>query len=98
MNLFTQVDTLNALCNSYFSNSLSNVLAISIVFTTNCFSSLASFTDSNSGWITGWLGHSLLFVNQEEPSYHTLGNFDIKEPLLPISAGFWLVGTHCHLM
>ena len=43
MNLFTHADTLNALCNSYFSNSLSNALAISIVFATICFSSLASF-------------------------------------------------------
>ena len=33
MNLFTQADNLNALCNSYSSNSVSNALAISIVFT-----------------------------------------------------------------
>ena len=98
MNLFTQADTINTLCNSYFSNSLSNASAISIAFTTICFSSLASYWDVNNGWIVDWLGYSLLFVNQEGPSNHTLGNFDIKEPLLPILAGFYLVGTISHLM
>ena len=99
MNLFTQADTINALCNSYFSNNLSNASsAISIAFTTICFSSLVSSWDVNNGWIIGWLGHSLLFVNKEEPYHHTLGNFDIKEPLLPKSAGFYLVGTNFHLM
>ena len=53
MNLLTQADALNALCNSHLSNSLSSALeqkyqraswfALAIVFTTICFSSLASF-------------------------------------------------------
>ena len=53
MNLLTQADALNALCNSYLSNSLSSALAqkywraswfaLATVFTTICFSSLASF-------------------------------------------------------
>ena len=90
--------TLNALCDSYFSDSLSNALAFSIAYTTICFSSLGYFWDFNDGWITGWSGHSLLFVNQEGPSNHTLGNFDIKEPLLPLSAGLYLVGTYRDLM
>ena len=87
MNLFIQADTLSAFYNSCFSNSLSNALAISTVFTTICFSSLASFWNSNDIRITGWLDHSVIFVNQEGPSNHTLGNFDIKEPLLLMSTG-----------
>ena len=107
MNLLTQTDALNALCNSHLSTSLSSALeqkyeraswfALAIVFTTICFSSLASFWDSNDGWITGWSGHSLLFVRPEVPHSHTLGNFDTNESLLPILAGFCKVGRYWHL-
>ena len=93
INLVIQADILNTFCNSYLSSKKSNKY-FRLTEVARMFSIiLASFSYCLGSLKISWSGHLLFSAIHERPFQQMSEILLNRLPLLPMSAGFCLVGT-----